>query len=186
MINHRDIDRVSAEALVTCQPAAVINAAQSISGRYPNLGPGILMEAGVPLIDAVGEGVMGAVTEGQHATVEGDALVVAGQTVAQGTLLDTEAVAAAMEEARPRMFRGEVFVPPPPPYQPAPRYEEIVHSGSGSESGSVPSTARTHSRSDSGHSDASSREDAGEGEALRPGSRPSSDSEAEADRHRPP
>ena len=100
VINHRDIDRVSAEALVACQPAAVINAAQSISGRYPNLGPGILMEAGVPLIDAVGEGVMGAVTEGQHATVEGDALVVAGQTVAQGTLLDTEAVAAAMEEAR--------------------------------------------------------------------------------------
>ena len=34
-----DIDRVAAEALVACRPAAVVNAAPSISGRYPNLGP---------------------------------------------------------------------------------------------------------------------------------------------------
>lgn len=42
VINHGDIDRVSAEALVECKPVAVLNAAKSTSGRYPNLGPGIL------------------------------------------------------------------------------------------------------------------------------------------------
>nr|WP_246136584.1 putative cytokinetic ring protein SteA [Leekyejoonella antrihumi] len=100
VINHRDLDRVSAEALVACQPAAVINAAPSTSGRYPNLGPGILVAAGVPLVDAVGDTVMTAVTEGQHATVDGGSLLVAGQAVAHGALLDAAAVEAAMEEAR--------------------------------------------------------------------------------------
>ena len=52
MIDHSDIDRVSAEALVACKPAAVLNAARSTSGRYPNLGPDILVSAGIPLLDA--------------------------------------------------------------------------------------------------------------------------------------
>ena len=43
VIDHVDIDRVSADALVGCKVAAVVNAAPSISGRYPNLGPEILL-----------------------------------------------------------------------------------------------------------------------------------------------
>jgi uncharacterized membrane-anchored protein len=39
VIDHVDIDRVSADSLVGCKVAAVVNAAPSISGRYPNLGP---------------------------------------------------------------------------------------------------------------------------------------------------
>ncbi|MBN9325909.1 MAG: hypothetical protein J0I87_03190, partial [Cellulomonas sp.] len=42
VIDHLDLDRVAAEALVACRPAAVLNAARSTSGRYPNLGPEIL------------------------------------------------------------------------------------------------------------------------------------------------
>lgn len=48
VINHEDLDQVSAQALVACRPAAVVNAAASISGAYPNLGPQILLEAVVP------------------------------------------------------------------------------------------------------------------------------------------
>src|SRR4051812_7548358 len=58
VIDHMDVDKVSADALVGCRPLAVINAAPSISGRYPNLGPEILVDAGVPLIDDVGPDVM--------------------------------------------------------------------------------------------------------------------------------
>ena len=58
VIDHEDLDRVSAEALVACRPAAVVNAASSISGRYPNLGPEILVAAGIPLLDRAGPGVM--------------------------------------------------------------------------------------------------------------------------------
>src|SRR5919107_1633593 len=52
VIDHVDIDRVSADALVGCKVAAVVNAAPSTSGRYPNLGPEILINAGIPLHDS--------------------------------------------------------------------------------------------------------------------------------------
>ena len=39
VIDHEDLDRVAAETLIDAGPVAVVNAAASISGRYPNLGP---------------------------------------------------------------------------------------------------------------------------------------------------
>jgi uncharacterized membrane-anchored protein len=100
VINHEDLDQVSAQALVACRPAAVVNAAASISGAYPNLGPRILLEAGVPLVDQVGERVMTQVTEGAAGRVVGGRLWVGEELVAEGTRLDTEQVEAAMESAR--------------------------------------------------------------------------------------
>src|SRR5215204_7351224 len=55
VIDHLDIDRVAAETLVEKAPVVVVNAAQSITGRYPNAGPAVLVEAGIPLLDAVGD-----------------------------------------------------------------------------------------------------------------------------------
>ncbi len=100
IIDHLDIDRVSAEALVACSPAVVVNAAPSISGRYPNLGPEILIEAGVPLLDEVGPEVFAKTREGERVVLDGDTLLRGGEVIAKGRLLDEESVAAAMEEAR--------------------------------------------------------------------------------------
>ena len=99
VIDHVDLDRVSAEALVACRPAAVVNAATSISGRYPNLGPEILVGAGIPLLDAVGSDVM-AVKEGTPLRVDGGALMTGDEVVARGRLLDADAVQEAMTIAR--------------------------------------------------------------------------------------
>ncbi|WP_028048043.1 putative cytokinetic ring protein SteA [Cellulomonas sp. URHD0024] len=99
VIDHLDLDRVSAEALVACQPAAVLNAARSTSGRYPNLGPEILVAAGIPLVDDLGADVM-SLTEGHRLRVV-DGSVYDGETlVAEGVTQTTETVTAAMEEAR--------------------------------------------------------------------------------------
>ncbi len=102
VIDHEDIDRVSAEALVACRPTAVVNAAASISGRYPNLGPEILVAAGIPLLDQVGPDVM-AIKDGATLSLDGDDLVGSGGAVAHGTLLDDEGVQAAMALARAGM-----------------------------------------------------------------------------------
>ncbi|SES40938.1 Uncharacterized membrane-anchored protein [Pedococcus cremeus] len=99
-IDHQDIDKVSAEALLACRPAAVVNAAPSISGRYPNLGPEILVEAGIPLVDNVGKDVMRAVHEGQQVRVDDGEVWVEGAVVAKGTAFDLDQVRAAMTEAR--------------------------------------------------------------------------------------
>jgi len=100
VIDHQDLDRVSAEALLECRPAAVINAASSITGRYPNLGPEILVDAGVPLVDNVGKDVMLELRDGQTARLEDDTLYIGDVVVAKGTLFDHDIVAAAMIEAR--------------------------------------------------------------------------------------
>ncbi|HEX4903694.1 MAG TPA: hypothetical protein VFV42_12830, partial [Acidimicrobiales bacterium] len=42
VIDHEDLDPVAAETLAAAQPACVVNAASSMTGRYPNVGPLIL------------------------------------------------------------------------------------------------------------------------------------------------
>lgn len=110
VIDHVDIDRVSAEALVACRPMAVLNAAKSTSGRYPNLGPGILLEAGIPLVDDLGPDVM-TLVDGQPVAVVGDEVRIGSRVLAQGTVQTDETVAAAMaaaEEGMPAQMQAFV------------------------------------------------------------------------------
>ncbi|MGY1823060.1 putative cytokinetic ring protein SteA [Geodermatophilus sp. SYSU D00079] len=101
VIDHVDIDRVSADSLVACKVAAVVNASASISGRYPNLGPEILTNAGIPLVDNVGKEVLSAVKEGAQVRLDGDTLLLDDGTVlAKGTEQTPETIAEAMAEAR--------------------------------------------------------------------------------------
>jgi uncharacterized membrane-anchored protein len=100
IIDHQDLDRVSADALISRQVAAVVNVAPSISGRYPNLGPQLLVEAGVPLVDDVGPDVFSRVAEGEMVRLEDEFLHLGGEIVAKGTLQTAETVAAAMAEAK--------------------------------------------------------------------------------------
>jgi uncharacterized membrane-anchored protein len=99
VIDHTDVDRVSAEALVAARPAAVVNAARSISGRYPNVGPQILVGAGIPLLDEAGPDVM-TLREGEQVRLDGSVLWAGEQQVSTGTVLDSEGVEARMQQAR--------------------------------------------------------------------------------------
>jgi uncharacterized membrane-anchored protein len=101
VIDHVDIDRVSADSLVAAKVGAVVNAAPSISGRYPNLGPEILTAAGIPLVDGVGKEVFAALKEGAQVRVDGNTLYGPdGSAVAEGTEQTPDTVAASMAEAR--------------------------------------------------------------------------------------
>jgi uncharacterized membrane-anchored protein len=100
VIDHVDIDRVAADSLVAVGVAAVLNAKPSISGRYPNLGPEVLVQAGIPLIDDLGEAVFEKIREGATVTIEGTGVLVDGETVATGVRQDAETVATAMADAR--------------------------------------------------------------------------------------
>ncbi|HEU5027297.1 MAG TPA: putative cytokinetic ring protein SteA [Spirillospora sp.] len=100
VIDHVDLDRVSAEALVSCQVGAVVNVAPSISGRYPNLGPQILVDAGVPLVDDVGPEIFGKLHEGDQVRVEGESVYLGEDVVAKGTEQTAETVETALTEAK--------------------------------------------------------------------------------------
>jgi len=100
IIDHADLDRVSAEALLNRQATAVVNVAASMTGRYPNLGPQLLIEAGIPLVDDVGPEVFEKVSEGNMVRLDGDTLYVGENVAAKGTVQTSESVGAAMIKAK--------------------------------------------------------------------------------------
>ena len=100
VIDHEDLDRVSAEGLVGAGVVAVVNAGRSITGRYPNLGPLILLDAGVPLVDGVGPLLLRKVREGDLIAVDGDRVLSGDRLLAVGVRQDDASVHRAMEEAR--------------------------------------------------------------------------------------
>ncbi|MDE0804769.1 MAG: putative cytokinetic ring protein SteA [Acidimicrobiales bacterium] len=102
IIDHEDLDRVAAETLVGAGPLAVINASASLSGRYPNIGPLALTEAGIPLIDAAGPDVM-AITEGAEITIEGGRILVDGTEIATGERQSTELLLEGIDDAKATM-----------------------------------------------------------------------------------
>jgi uncharacterized membrane-anchored protein len=100
VIDHVDLDRVAADSLVAVGVAAVLNAKPSISGRYPNLGPEVLVRAGIPLVDDLGEALFESLREGDQVRVDNDAVHVGGEQVASGFRQDAESIAKAMLDAR--------------------------------------------------------------------------------------
>lgn len=100
IIDHRDLDRMSAEALIKRQVGAVVNVAASISGRYPNHGPQLLIEAGIPLLDEAGPDLFERVTDGTKVRLHGDDLYAGAEIVAKGRRLTLESVQEGMAEAR--------------------------------------------------------------------------------------
>ena len=57
VINHEDLDRIAADGLVAARVSAVVNSKPTMSGRYPALGALVLIQAGIPVIDEIGEAV---------------------------------------------------------------------------------------------------------------------------------
>ena len=100
IIDHADLDRVSAEELIRRKVAAVVNASASITGRYPNMGPRLLLAAGIPVLDAAGQEVLVKVTDGVVVRLDHETLYLGDTVIAEGTPLTEELVQAAMTEAR--------------------------------------------------------------------------------------
>jgi len=100
VLDEVDLDGATARALVARGVVAVVNASPSTSGRYPNLGPTVLVHAGVPLLDGVGTSFLALARDGARARLDGDTLFVGEEPVARGTLHDAASVAEAVTYAR--------------------------------------------------------------------------------------
>lgn len=94
-----DLDRRTADALVAAGVAAVINAAPSISGRFPNLGPEILLSAGIVLIDGVGAGAL-RIKEGSRLRLYEGGVYIGDTEIARGIEQDVDSIADLMIEAK--------------------------------------------------------------------------------------
>src|SRR3989304_1735920 len=90
IVDHADLDRVSAEELLESGVRVVVNVAPSVTGRFPNPGPLQLVRGGVTLIDVAENGLFGDVREGESLVVRGSSLYRNGTRLAAGRALTTE------------------------------------------------------------------------------------------------
>jgi uncharacterized membrane-anchored protein len=110
IIDHEDIDRVSAEELLESGVRVVVNVARSQTGRFPNPGPLLLVRGGVRLIDAPGAPLFDEVGDGEPLTVRGASVFRNGTCVANGRALEAEPLEASLAEQRARVTGAlEVF-----------------------------------------------------------------------------
>lgn len=100
VLDHVDMDRATAQALVDAGVIAVVNAGPMISGRYPNLGPEVLAQAGVVLVDEVGPETFSHLKDGVGVRVHEGVLHVGGSVVGTGRELGVDEVRRQMDEAR--------------------------------------------------------------------------------------
>lgn len=99
VINHIDIDEVAANSLIEGKVKLVINASKSISGRYPNKGPGILTENNVLIVDNVGEDLFHELKEGQIIEIIDGKIYRDGILLGQGDVLDRKEVDVRIKKA---------------------------------------------------------------------------------------
>ena len=89
VINVADLDRESAAALVEAAPIAVLNAQPSLTGRTAALGPRLILDAGIALVDDLGQDIM-SLREGQEVAVTGGKVLVDGGVIATGRAVSAE------------------------------------------------------------------------------------------------
>ncbi|AGZ53785.1 putative cytokinetic ring protein SteA [Mycobacterium kansasii] len=95
-----DLDRITADALVEADVAAVVNASSSVSGRYPNLGPEVLVNNGVTLIDETGPEVFKKVKDGSKIRLYEGGLYSGDRRLVRGTERSDHDIADLMREAK--------------------------------------------------------------------------------------
>ncbi|MFC5993037.1 putative cytokinetic ring protein SteA [Pseudonocardia hispaniensis] len=100
VLDQIDMDRSTADALVAAQVAAVVNASPSISGRFPNLGPEVLVSAGIPLVDGVGAEALHTVKDGSKVRLHEGVLYSGERVLAKGVEQTPDSVADALVEAK--------------------------------------------------------------------------------------
>lgn len=100
VIDHIDLDRATALALRDAGVAAVVNAKPLVSGRYPNRGPDVLAEAGIVLVDGIGEEGFEALTDGRRARIHEGGVFDGEKPLAEGRAVDKKTVEEDKERAR--------------------------------------------------------------------------------------
>jgi uncharacterized membrane-anchored protein len=100
VIDHEDIDRLSAEGLIRAKVGAVVNAARSISGRYPNMGPLLIAAAGIPIVDGCGPKVIEAIEEADIVRVVGGVVFVGDRAIAHGEVQTLDSLEAQLDAAK--------------------------------------------------------------------------------------
>ncbi|HVE76624.1 MAG TPA: putative cytokinetic ring protein SteA [Actinomycetota bacterium] len=100
VIDHDDLDRIAAEGLVERKVKAVLNAAPSSTGKYPNLGPLVLTGAGIVLVDSIGPDLFAHVDEGDLVVIDEGRILVKDEIVAKGEVVTPQLAQEKLDSSK--------------------------------------------------------------------------------------
>ncbi len=95
-----DLDRATADALVDAGIVGVVNASPSISGRYPNLGPEVLVANNIALIDNAGPEIFKKIKDGSKVRLHDGAVYHGDRRLVHGVERTDEEIADLMHDAK--------------------------------------------------------------------------------------
>lgn len=111
VISHPDLDQIAAESLIKAKVKLVINAGLCVSGKYPNLGPKLLLDAGIPILDQVGKDCFDSIKDGAKIEVRDSYVFFADKLIGEGRVLTQEILEELMREAKENLHQElESFV----------------------------------------------------------------------------
>ena len=103
VIDHADLDRIASEDLAGSGVVAVLNNAASSTDRYPNVGPLLLVRAGVPVIDFSETDLFELLSDGDLVEIDGGGLLRDGEQIAIGNRLSESEMRARLAAQRARI-----------------------------------------------------------------------------------
>ncbi len=92
LIAHKDLDEVAALSLAEKKVSCIINIDETISGRYPNQGPSILLEANIPMFETANSKIFNLIKEGETIEIIDNSIVHKGENIGDCELLDENRV----------------------------------------------------------------------------------------------
>jgi uncharacterized membrane-anchored protein len=100
VLDHKDLDRVSAEDLIAAGVLAVLNCSPSSTGAYPNMGPLLLVQAGIHLVDLPDDAIFKRISDGDPIVVRGGKVSRGAKLLASGKVQEPDEVRAQTDERR--------------------------------------------------------------------------------------
>lgn len=101
VLYHRDVDEVAARQLIKAKVRGIVNFQPSISGRFLNQGPEILLDAGKIVVDVPNDSLFDLIQEGDLIKIKADGdIIVNGKFFCKGVLINKEFIKIKYEEAR--------------------------------------------------------------------------------------
>ncbi|MEA2222139.1 MAG: hypothetical protein QOH83_515 [Solirubrobacteraceae bacterium] len=100
VLDHQDLDRVSAEDLIAAGVMAVLNCSPSSTGAYPNMGPLLLVQAGIHLVDLPDDTLFKRLKDGDAITISDGTVMRGPKALVSGEVQEPAAVRAATDERR--------------------------------------------------------------------------------------
>ncbi len=90
IISHKDLDEIAAISLVESKISCIINTEETISGKYPNRGPAILVENNIPIFEVDND--LKAIKEGEEIEIIGDEIYRNGNLISKCLYLSKDKI----------------------------------------------------------------------------------------------